>query len=190
MQFCVEYARTRRSQCKRCGYPICYKELRIGKVITSPYTNRRNQIMIMWQHVHCTFDSMLNVRSRRVSSLREFQGWRSIRPSDQRRLQSRIDQLHKRISTRPSTRSSLRTGRKTSSRRTRSRKSTSRSRNRRSTSRTRRTSRSRRNSRTLRRQTSNLRRRQTRRSRPSRERGRITRRRMSRHYGVYWLTIF
>lgn len=175
MRFCVEYARTRRSQCKRCGCPIRYKELRIGKVITSPYTNRRNQIMIMWQHVNCIFDSMLNIRSRRVLSLREFQGWRSIRPRDQRRLQSRIDQLHKRTR---STRSSSRTRTRRKSRRSRK-----------STSRRSRTSRSRRTSRTLRRQTSNLRRRQTRRPKSSRERGRITRRvnsrRMSRHYGVY-----
>ena len=116
MRFCVEYARTRRSQCKRCGCPIRYKEFRIGKVITNPYTNRRNQIMIMWQHVHCTFDSMLNVRSRRVHSLREFQGWRSIRPRDQRRLQSRIGQLHRKIR---STRLGWRTGRRIRRRRKR-----------------------------------------------------------------------
>lgn len=62
-RYCVEYAKSGRSNCKKCKLAIEKGAGRIGKVTTNPFSDDGGE-MKAWYHMKCIFET-LKVRKMR-----------------------------------------------------------------------------------------------------------------------------
>ena len=68
-RYCIEYAKTGRSGCKKCKSQIEKGVLRIGKITTNPFSDDGGDMKV-WYHTRCMFET-LAVRKREKEGGRE-----------------------------------------------------------------------------------------------------------------------
>ena len=56
-RYCVEYAKTGRSGCKKCKQPIVKGSGRIGKITTNPFSDDGGEMKV-WYHLRCMFETL------------------------------------------------------------------------------------------------------------------------------------
>ena len=56
-RYCVEYARTGRSGCKKCKQTIEKGVGRIGKIMSNPFSDDGGEMKV-WYHTRCMFETL------------------------------------------------------------------------------------------------------------------------------------
>jgi hypothetical protein len=56
-RYCVEYAKTGRSACKKCKSQIEKGVSRIGKITTNPFSDDGGEMKV-WYHTRCMFETL------------------------------------------------------------------------------------------------------------------------------------
>ena len=56
-RYCVEYAKTGRSSCKKCKSQIEKGVSRIGKITTNPFSDDGGEMKV-WYHTRCMFETL------------------------------------------------------------------------------------------------------------------------------------
>lgn len=56
-RYCVEYARTGRSGCKKCKQAIEKGVGRIGKITSNPFSDDGGEMKV-WYHMRCMFETL------------------------------------------------------------------------------------------------------------------------------------
>jgi len=56
-RYCVEYAKTGRSGCKKCKLSIEKGVGRIGKITTNPFSDDGGEMKV-WYHLRCIFETL------------------------------------------------------------------------------------------------------------------------------------
>lgn len=56
-RYCVEYARSGRSGCKKCKQPIEKGVVRIGKITPNPFSDDGGEMKV-WYHTQCMFETL------------------------------------------------------------------------------------------------------------------------------------
>ncbi|KAL4707273.1 hypothetical protein ACJJTC_019811 [Scirpophaga incertulas] len=93
--FFVDRAKTGRASCKGCKGNCPNGELRIAKIIASPYGE--NQQMKSWHHVDCFMNVLLKQRptTKRVDSIDDIDNWDALSIDDQEYLLKKINEMEK-----------------------------------------------------------------------------------------------
>ena len=56
-RYCVEYAKTGRSSCKKCKSQIEKGVSRVGKITTNPFSDDGGEMKV-WYHTRCMFETL------------------------------------------------------------------------------------------------------------------------------------
>lgn len=93
--FFVDRAKGSRASCKGCKGSCLGGELRIAKVVASPYGE--NQTMKSWHHVDCFMNVLLSQRpaTKRIDSIDDIGNWDNISKEDQEFLLKKINEMEK-----------------------------------------------------------------------------------------------
>ncbi|CAF3800514.1 unnamed protein product, partial [Rotaria sordida] len=81
-RYSVDYAKLGTSACKKCKAKIAKGEIRIAKLTPSPFSE--GDMMKIYHHVQCIFDSFLHARAttKIIESSTDLDGWLNISPLD------------------------------------------------------------------------------------------------------------
>lgn len=95
--FCVDRAKQGRAACKKCKEKCVVGELRIAKVVPSPFGTGK---MKNWHHLNCIFEQFLKQRvsTKRIESPDDLDGWDDLTDEDKDELLSKIKETEKIIS--------------------------------------------------------------------------------------------
>lgn len=93
--FFVDRAKTGRASCKGCKGNCPTGELRLAKVVASPYGE--NQQMKSWHHVDCLMNALLKQRpaTKRIDSIDDIGNWHTLSNEDQQFLLKKINEMEK-----------------------------------------------------------------------------------------------
>ncbi|CAH0399223.1 unnamed protein product [Chilo suppressalis] len=93
--FFVDRAKTGRASCKGCKGNCPSGELRLAKVVASPYGE--NQQMKSWHHVDCLMNALLKQRptTKRIDSIDDIGNWHTLTKEDQEFLLKKINEMEK-----------------------------------------------------------------------------------------------
>ncbi|CAG9787145.1 unnamed protein product [Diatraea saccharalis] len=93
--FFVDRAKTGRASCKGCKSNCLTGELRLAKVVASPYGE--NQQMKSWYHVDCFLNVLLKQRptTKRIDSINDIGNWQSLSKEDHEFLISKFNEMEK-----------------------------------------------------------------------------------------------
>ncbi|XP_004925682.2 DNA ligase 3 [Bombyx mori] len=93
--FYVDRAKGGRAACKLCKGNCPSGELRMAKLVPSPYGD--NQSMKSWYHVHCFTDVLLKQRpnTKRVESINDIGNWDNISKEDQELILKKLNETEK-----------------------------------------------------------------------------------------------
>lgn len=93
--FFVDYAKGGRASCKGCKTSCPSGELRIAKVVPSPYGD--NQLMKSWFHIDCFVNALLKQRpaTKRVDSIDDISNWNSLKQDDQELILKKLNEMEK-----------------------------------------------------------------------------------------------
>lgn len=91
-RFSVDYAKVGTSACKKCKAKITKGEIRIAKMTPSPFSE--GDMMKLYHHVPCMFDTFLNARAttKVIESSTDLDGWLDISPADREIILQHIKQ--------------------------------------------------------------------------------------------------
>lgn len=91
----VDRAKVGRASCKGCKGNCPTGELRIAKVVPSPYGE--NQQMKSWHHIDCLMNALLKQRpaTKRIDSIADLGNWPSISKEDQDFILKKINEMEK-----------------------------------------------------------------------------------------------
>ena len=88
--FAVELAKTGRAKCKKCQNPIAKNELRLAKLVASPFGDGK---MKSWHHIPCIFEVFGRQRAttKKIDDPDEdIEGWQELSSEDKKVI---LDQL-------------------------------------------------------------------------------------------------
>lgn len=93
--FCVDRAKGGRASCKGCKGNCPGGELRIAKLVASPYGE--NQSMKSWHHIDCFMNALLKQRpaTKRVDSIDDIGNWENISKEDQEFILKKLNETEK-----------------------------------------------------------------------------------------------
>lgn len=93
--FFVDRAKGGRASCKGCKGNCPSGELRMAKVVASPYGE--NQTMKSWHHVDCFINALLKQRpaTKRVDSVDDIGNWENLTKDDQQFLIKKLNEMEK-----------------------------------------------------------------------------------------------
>ncbi|VVC88254.1 unnamed protein product, partial [Leptidea sinapis] len=93
--FYVDRAKGARASCKGCKGNCPGGELRIAKVVPSPYGE--NQTMKSWHHIDCLMNALLKQRptTKRIESINDIGNWANITKEDQEYVLRKINEMEK-----------------------------------------------------------------------------------------------
>ena len=96
-KFKAEYAKTGRSNCKKCKAVINKGELRITKQTPSPFSE--GDTMDQWHHPSCLFQGFQRVRvtTRIIEEPDDLEGYGDLEDSDKKDLLKLIDSMTVRV---------------------------------------------------------------------------------------------
>lgn len=94
--FCVDRAKQGRAACKKCKEKCLAGELRIAKVVPSPYGSGT---MKNWHHVNCIFEQFLKQRitTKRIESPDDIDGWDLLSNDDKKIIIDKVNESDKEI---------------------------------------------------------------------------------------------
>ncbi|CAF2857632.1 unnamed protein product [Rotaria sp. Silwood2] len=92
-RYSVDYAKLGTSACKKCKAKIAKGEIRIAKLTPSPFSE--GDMMKIYHHVPCMFDSFLHARAttKIIESSTDLDGWINISPLDREIILEHIKQV-------------------------------------------------------------------------------------------------
>ncbi|KAM3966910.1 DNA ligase 3 [Aphomia sociella] len=93
--FFVDRAKGGRASCKICKGNCQSGELRMAKIVASPYGE--NQQMKSWHHVDCFMNALLKQRpaTKRIDSIDDIGNWDSLTKEDQQYILKKINEMEK-----------------------------------------------------------------------------------------------
>lgn len=93
--FFVDRAKSGRASCKGCKGNCPSGELRIAKLVYSPYGE--NQQMKSWHHIDCLMNALLKQRptTKRIDSINDIGNWENISKEDQEFILKKINEMEK-----------------------------------------------------------------------------------------------
>ncbi|XP_038221753.1 DNA ligase 3 [Zerene cesonia] len=93
--FYVDRAKGARASCKGCKGNCPSGELRMAKVVPSPYGE--NQHMKSWHHIDCLMNALLKQRpaTKRIESIDDIGNWANISKDDQEYILKKINDMEK-----------------------------------------------------------------------------------------------
>lgn len=93
--FFVDRAKSGRASCKGCKSNCASGELRLAKMVASPYAD--GQYMKSWYHVDCFMDALLKQRpaTKRVESIDDIGNWENISKEDQELIIKKLNEMEK-----------------------------------------------------------------------------------------------
>lgn len=93
--FYVDRAKVGRANCKGCKAHCESGQLRIAKLVASPYGE--NQLMKSWHHVNCLMNVLLKQRptTKRIDSIDDIGNWDNISKEDQEFIIKEVNQMEK-----------------------------------------------------------------------------------------------
>lgn len=94
--FCVDRAKQGRAGCKKCKQKCATGELRIAKVVPSPFGEGK---MKNWHHVNCMFEQFLKQRAttRRIESPDDLDGWDALSEDDKKVIIDKVKECAKEL---------------------------------------------------------------------------------------------
>ncbi|KAF2900759.1 hypothetical protein ILUMI_05427 [Ignelater luminosus] len=89
--FCVDRAKQGRAACKKCKEKCLAGEIRIAKVVPSPFGAGK---MKNWHHLDCIFEQFLKQRvtTKRIESPNDVDGWDDLSEEDKKEISKRIEE--------------------------------------------------------------------------------------------------
>lgn len=92
-QYSADYAKLGTSTCKKCKTKINKGELRIAKMIPSPYSE--GDTMKAYHHATCIFDMFLNARptTKIIESSTDLDGWSNLTFADRELINNQIERV-------------------------------------------------------------------------------------------------
>lgn len=92
--FCVDRAKQGRAACKKCKQKCATGELRIAKVVPSPFGSGT---MKNWHHVNCMFEQFLKQRitTKRIESPDDLDGWEALNEDDRNEIIEKVKECNK-----------------------------------------------------------------------------------------------
>ncbi|CAK1544132.1 unnamed protein product [Leptosia nina] len=93
--FFVDRAKVGRASCKGCKGNCPSGEIRIAKIVPSPYGE--NQQMKSWHHVDCLMNALLKQRpaTKRIDSIDDIGNWANLSQEDQEYIIKKINEMEK-----------------------------------------------------------------------------------------------
>lgn len=90
-RYCVEYAKSARSNCKKCKNQIVKGCCRIGKITANPFSDDGGD-MKAWFHLSCMFESLARARAttKKIESPVDLEGFSSINDEDKEEIKKLI----------------------------------------------------------------------------------------------------
>jgi len=90
-RYCVEYAKTSRSNCKKCKSQIEKGCCRIGKITPNPFSDDGGDMKV-WFHMACMFESLTRARAttKKIESPADLEGFSSISDEDKEEIKKLI----------------------------------------------------------------------------------------------------
>ena len=90
-RYCVEYAKTARSNCKKCKSTIDKGCCRIGKVTTNPFSDDGGDMKV-WYHLSCIFESFTRARAttKKIESPADLEGFPTIKDEHKEEIKKLI----------------------------------------------------------------------------------------------------
>lgn len=82
---CVDYAKSRHSECRGCYESIDMDELRLGILVEPPEESPFQSVVPEWHHINCFFNRP-DFNTLGVEDAAQFAGYRLIDPGDVRRI--------------------------------------------------------------------------------------------------------
>ncbi|XP_039750225.1 DNA ligase 3 [Pararge aegeria] len=94
-QFFVDRAKGGRASCKGCKGNCPSGELRLAKLVYSPYGE--NQQMKSWHHIDCLMNALIKQRptTKRIESIDDIGNWDNINKDDQEFILKKINEMEK-----------------------------------------------------------------------------------------------
>lgn len=94
--FCIDRAKQGRAACKKCKQKCPTGELRIAKVVPSPFGSGS---MKNWYHIDCMFEQFLKQRvaTKRIDSPDDLEGWNLLNDDDKNLIISKISENDREI---------------------------------------------------------------------------------------------
>ena len=91
--FKAEYAKTKRSNCKKCKGTISKGEFRIGKLTPSPFSE--GDSMAQWYHPGCLFQTFQRVRvaTKIIEEPDDLEGYGDLEDGDKKALLKLIESI-------------------------------------------------------------------------------------------------
>ena len=92
-RFSVDYAKLGTSSCKKCKTKIAKGEIRLAKLTPSPFSE--GDIMKVYHHVPCMFDTFLHARAttKIIESSTDIDGWFNVSPADREIILDQIKRV-------------------------------------------------------------------------------------------------
>ena len=90
-RYCVEYAKTARSNCKKCKSQIDKGCCRIGKITANPFSDDGGDMKV-WFHLTCMFESLSRARAttKKIESPADLEGFSDISNEDKEEIKKLI----------------------------------------------------------------------------------------------------
>lgn len=103
--FCAEYDKRGQAKCKKCKEKCEKGELRIGKIVTNPFSESGGD-MKQWHHVNCIFETFKRARAttKKIEDpVDDIEGWENLEEDDQKKIRALIDDLQNEIANKKTT---------------------------------------------------------------------------------------
>lgn len=90
-RYCIEYAKTARSNCKKCKSQIDKGCCRIGKITANPFSDDGGEMKV-WFHLTCMFESLSRARAttKKIESPADLEGFSDISNEDKEEIKKLI----------------------------------------------------------------------------------------------------
>jgi DNA ligase-3 len=90
-RYCIEYAKTGRSGCKKCKSTIEKGICRIGKITPNPFSDDGGDMKV-WYHARCMFETLQRARvtTKKIESPADLEGFPDLNEPDKDEIKTYI----------------------------------------------------------------------------------------------------
>ncbi|KAL5490807.1 hypothetical protein EMCRGX_G015992 [Ephydatia muelleri] len=94
VKYCIEYAKTGRSGCKKCKQQIEKGVARIGKVAPNPFSDDGGDMKV-WYHVKCMFETFKRARAttKKIESPADLEGFAELADTEKEEIKQLIKEM-------------------------------------------------------------------------------------------------
>jgi len=93
-RYCVEYAKTGRSGCKKCKLSIDKGVGRIGKITTNPFSDDGGEMKV-WYHLRCIFETLKRARAttKKIETPADLEGFPDLKDAEKEEIKQLIQEF-------------------------------------------------------------------------------------------------